>query len=51
LDVEIMSPPDAVIALVDATCVNYALDSSMRATEFAALGRLVIGTYVRRLHP
>jgi hypothetical protein len=51
LDVEIMSAPDAVIALVDATCVNYALDSSMRAAEFAALGRLVTGTYVRRLHP
>jgi hypothetical protein len=51
LDVEIMSAPDAVIALVDATCVNYALDNSMRATEFAALGRLVTGTYVRRLHP
>ena len=51
LDVEIMSAPDAVIALVDATCVNYALDSDMRAAEFAALGRLVTGTYVRRLHP
>jgi hypothetical protein len=46
-----MSAPDAVVALVDATCVNYALDTAMRANEFAALGRLVTTTYVRRLHP
>jgi hypothetical protein len=51
VDVETMSAPDAVVALVDATCVNYALDTTMRANEFAALGRLVTTTYVRRLHP
>jgi hypothetical protein len=51
LDIEIMSAPDAMIALVDATCVNYALDTCMRAKEFAALGHIVTTTYVRRLHP
>jgi hypothetical protein len=51
VDIETMSAPDTVIALVDETCVNYALDTGMRAKEFAALCRLVTTTYVRRLHP
>ena len=39
--IEPLSPKDAFMTLTDETYVNYALDESMRATEFRVLGQLV----------
>ena len=45
--VEAMSVKDALTALTVGTYTNYALDESMRATEFRTLGRLIRTTPVR----
>src|SRR5437899_102758 len=49
--IEPLSGRDAFITLTDETYVNYALDESMRATEFRVLGQLVRTTPVRLLTP
>src|SRR5439155_11942394 len=49
--VEPLSALDAFMSLTDQTYVNYALNKSMRATEFQILGRLVRTTPVRLVTP
>jgi hypothetical protein len=39
------------MSLTSETYVNYALDESMRAKEFQALGHLVRTTPIRLVHP
>ena len=46
-----LSPQDAFIWLTSETYVNYALDESMRAKEFQALGHLVRTTPIRLVNP
>ena len=45
-----VSAKDALMRLAEDTYVNYALDASMRAEEFRALGRLVLTTRMRLVH-
>ena len=46
-----LSARDAFVTLTDGTHVNYALDESMRATEFRVLGQLVRTVPVRLVTP
>jgi hypothetical protein len=49
--IEALSPQDAFVWLTDGTSVNYALDESMRATEFRLLGQLIRTIPVRHVTP
>lgn len=49
--IDAISPQDAFMWLTDGTSVNYALDESMRATEFRLLGQLVRTVPVRHVTP
>lgn len=49
--VELVTPREALMALVANTYVNYLLDAGRRAAEFGVLGRLVASVPVRRLIP
>jgi hypothetical protein len=49
--VEQLSPQQAMMELVGNTYVNYLLDGSMRAREFAVLGRLLRSVPVARVVP
>ncbi len=44
-----LSAPDAFLALVANTFATNALDSALRANEFATLGRLILGIRVREV--
>jgi hypothetical protein len=49
--IECLPPKDAFMTLAEGTYVNYALDESMRAKEFRALGQLVRTTPIRLVNP
>jgi hypothetical protein len=49
--IKALSPRDAFIELTSETCMNYALDESMRLREFTTLSRLANGVPVRLVTP
>jgi hypothetical protein len=49
--IEPLSARDAFMRLTGETCVNYALDESMRVLEFKTLARLIRAIPVRQVNP